>query len=124
MEDFKEQSTRDKGKEGEEAACKYLEESGYSIVKTNFHFGTLGEIDIIAKDNNVLVFVEVKSKKPDSGFNPLDSITPKKQRNLKRVAEGYYYVNKLSDIESRFDVITVDFKTEPPEIEHYKCAFY
>ncbi len=124
MDDKKEQSTRDKGTEGEEAACRFIEELGYSIVKRNFHFGTLGEIDIIAKDKDVLVFVEVKSKKPDSDFNLLDSMTPRKQKNLKRVAEGYYYVNKLSDVESRFDVITVDFKSEPPEIEHYKSAFY
>lgn len=119
-----EQSTRDKGKDGEDSACNYLESLGYSILKRNFHFGTLGEIDIIAKDNDVLVFVEVKSKKPDSNFNLLDSLTPKKQRNLKRVAEGYYYVNKLNEIESRFDIITVDFKENPPEIEHIKSAFY
>jgi len=124
MNEKTEKSTRDKGTEGEDAACKFIEGLGYSIVKRNFHFGTLGEIDIIAKDNDILVFIEVKSKKPDSDFNLLDSLTPKKQKNLKRVAEGYYYVNKLSDIESRFDVITVDFKCEPPEIEHYINAFY
>jgi len=124
MDDKTEQSTRDKGTQGEDAACRYLEELGYVIVKRNFHFGTIGEIDIVAKDKDVLVFVEVKSKKPDSDFHLLDSITPKKQKSMKRVAEGYYYVNKLSDVESRFDVISVDFKSEPPEIEHYISAFY
>lgn len=124
MKENTEQSSREKGTEGENAACDYLQTLGYSIIKRNFHFGTLGEIDIIAKDNDILVFVEVKSKKPDSNFNLLDSLTPKKQKNLKRVAEGYYYVNKLTDLESRFDIITVDFKQNPPEIEHIKSAFY
>ncbi|ROL61901.1 YraN family protein [Bacteroidetes/Chlorobi group bacterium ChocPot_Mid] len=124
MNETTEQSSRKKGTEGENAACEYLVSIGYSIVKRNFHFGTLGEIDIIAKDGDCIVFIEVKSKQAESNFNLLDSLTPKKQKNLKRVAEGYYYVNKLSDLECRFDIITVDFKQNPPEIEHLKTAFY
>ena len=50
------------GSEGEEIACNYLIKEGYKIIKRNWHFGH-GEIDIIAKRNNVLVFIEVKSRK-------------------------------------------------------------
>ncbi|MFC2131545.1 YraN family protein [Bacteroidota bacterium] len=117
-------STRKKGAEAETLACKYIEEKGFIIIKRNFHFGIVGEIDIIAKDKEVLVFVEVKARSSDTYGSPLDSITPKKQKNLKRVSEGYYYINKLKDQECRFDVITIDYSKGTPDIEHLVNAFY
>ena len=50
-------------------------------------------------------------------------MTPKKQSFLRRAAEGYYYVNAIEDQASRFDVITVKYKNNKPEIEHYENAF-
>lgn len=124
-EDFKKgNSTREKGKEAEDFACNYLEDKGFKIKKRNFHFGKLGELDIVAEINSILVFVEVKARSNDSFGSPLDSITPKKQFQIKKIAEGYYYINKLNNIESRFDIITVDYSKNPPEIEHLENAFY
>ena len=112
------QNTRDKGYESEALAVKYLEEKNFKIIKQNFTFGRIGEIDIIAEDGDVLVFVEVKSTQTTLYGNPLEYITPKKQANLRRVAEGYLYVNKIYDKSCRFDVITIDYTKKEPEILH------
>jgi putative endonuclease len=117
-------STREKGKEAEDLACTFLEEKGYIVKKRNFHYGKLGELDIVAEINDILVFVEVKARSNDSYGSPLDSLTPRKQFQIKKVAEGYYYINKLKDKESRFDIITIDYSKNPPEIEHLESAFY
>jgi putative endonuclease len=117
-------SSRDKGSRAEDLAEKYLIDKGYEIIKRNFHFGRTGEIDIIAKDKDVLVFVEVKSRSNDSYGGALESITKRKQANLKKVAEGYFYVNKLEDKECRFDVVAIENSGDNTKIEHYKAAFY
>jgi putative endonuclease len=112
------------GTDGEEEACNYISDLGYEIIKRRFHYGRVGEIDIVAKDGERLVFIEVKTRTQHSRGKPEDFVDVRKQRQLKRVAEGYYYINKLKDQLCRFDVIAVD-KTKPePEIRHYKTAFY
>ncbi len=112
------QNLRQKGQGAEDVAVEFLEGLGYRIVKRNFHFGRIGEIDIIAKDKESLVFVEVKGRESFKYGDPLLSITPKKQNSMRRTAEGYLYVNKISDVECRFDIITVDLREKPPKIEH------
>ncbi len=116
------ETNRKKGNQGEKEAAEYLSSKGYQIVKTNFHFGKHGEIDIICRLNDVLVFVEVKSRKSFEYGDPLLSITPKKQKSWQRAAEGYLYVNKIQDVECRFDVITVDLSKSPHEIGHLENA--
>lgn len=116
------QNNRAKGTRGEKKAVEYLNELGYKIIKQNFFFGKSGEIDIIAEDGDYLVFIEVKSRYSDEYGDPLLSITPKKQRSLRKVAEGYLYVNKITDKDCRFDVITVRFD-KGEKIEHIKAAF-
>ncbi len=117
-------STRDKGKEAEDRAVELLKGKGYEIIKRNFHFGRYGEIDIIAKDGKVLVFVEVRSCETKQYGSPVESITPQKQKAIRRVAEGYYFVNKLTDAESRYDVVTIDYSGTPEKIEHLVNAFW
>ncbi len=116
------ENNQKKGNQGEKEAAEYLSSKGYQIIKTNFHFGKHGEIDIICRLNDVLVFVEVKSRKSYEYGDPLLSITPKKQKSWQRAAEGYLYVNKIQDVECRFDVITVDLSKSPHEIEHLENA--
>ncbi len=115
--------TKSKGRAGEDIAANFLEAKGYSIRKRNFHFGRTAEIDIIAQQRNVLVFVEVKMRMNDKYGNPLESITPAKQKKIKRAAEGFLYVNKLQNIECRFDVIVIDLTKNQNEISHYENAF-
>jgi putative endonuclease len=112
------------GKTGEDLAEKLLVESGYKIIKRNFRFGK-GEIDIVALDGNCLVFVEVKTRRNLEFGEPEYSITKSKIKQLKRIAEAYYYINKIENQECRFDVITIvgELKNNP-QINHIKNAFY
>jgi putative endonuclease len=112
-----------KGNESEKTAAEFLTAKGFKIVKKKFHFGRTGEIDIIADDNGVLVFCEVKSKFKNAFGNPLEWITPQKQFKIRKVAEGYLYVNKIVNKDCRFDVITIDYTFNPPKIEHLVNAF-
>lgn len=116
-------STRSKGNVGEDIAINLLEAKGYEIKKKNFHFGRKGEIDIVAFDGEYIVFVEVKMRNNDNFGDPLSSLTPIKQRNLRRAAEGYLYVNKLENVPCRFDVIVIDARKNLSEIKHIENAF-
>lgn len=116
-------STRELGAKAEDLATEFLEKKGYTIIKRNFHFGRYGEIDIIVKDGEEIVFVEVKSRSSNQFGSPLDAMTPKKQNFLRRAAEGYYYVNGIENQSSRFDVITIEYKGNDTKIEHYENAF-
>jgi len=111
-------------KRGEELACKHVAALSYRIVKRNFRFGRVGEIDIVAYDGDCLVFIEVKARQDHSHGAPEASIDSRKQAQLKRVAKMYYYVNALSNVTCRFDVIAVDIFGGNIDIRHHINAFY
>ncbi len=112
-------STRAKGNIGEDAATEFLVQNGYKILKRNFNFGKSGEIDIIALDGNIIVFVEVKTRSKNSPYgDALFSITPQKQKHIRKAAEGYLYVNKMIDRDCRIDVITIETDSGKNKIEH------
>lgn len=117
------QSSRSKGIDSESIAIEYLLDKGYKIVKRNFKFGKSGEIDIIARHGNVLVFIEVKSRKSYEYGSPAESVPQSKRNSIFHAARGYLYVNKLDNIESRFDFIGIDLRNQPPIIEHIENAF-
>ena len=120
----KKSSSKSLGKFGEEIAEELLRSKGYQILKRNFRFGK-GEIDIIAKDGDYLVFVEVKSRKNYDFGEPEYAITKSKQRQLKKIAEAYFYVNGIEEQLCRFDVITIiGEKREEMKINHIENAFY
>ena len=111
----------DFGKLGEEIAANYLEGKGYEIVERNWR-NTHKEIDIIAKDGETLVMVEVKTRQTDEYGNPDIAVTKKKQRLLIAAANAYLFKNQL-DVETRFDIISIIFKDGEPVIEHIEDAF-
>lgn len=115
--------TRELGQLGEELAVDLLKAKGYIILERNFRC-KLGEIDIIARDKDTLVFLEVRSKS-SSGFGvPQESVNYKKQRTIRRVAEYYLIKNKLQNDFCRFDVIAVTWQNNStPKIEIIKDAF-
>lgn len=101
-----EQSMRKKGKAGEDLASEVLRNNGYEILQQNYYYNH-GEIDIVAKEGEVLVFVEVKTRRSASYGQPEESVTPKKQELLRRTAEGYVMEYNLLDIHCRFDVVSI-----------------
>jgi putative endonuclease len=111
------------GNKGEDLACSYLEEIGLEIIERNYQFGH-GEIDIIAKDGNTLVFIEVKYRKNFS-FGPPELAVPKhKQQQVRKVAETYLWEKNISNQSCRIDVIAItQLKGKTPEISHIKNAF-
>ncbi len=111
----------EKGKKSEVEAAEWLKDEGYEIVCTNFRYNKK-EIDIIAKEDNVLVFIEVKTKSFRSDENPGDIVPLRKQKFLLKAAEAYMMYYGI-DVETRFDVIFVVYKGDETIIEHIKNAF-
>ncbi len=115
---------REKGKAAEDMARAYLIEQGFQIVRSNFQFGKVGEIDLVCTEHQTLVFVEVKARRSLEFGRPEDAIHKRKQQQIRRVAQAYLYINGLLDVECRFDVVAIDESVVPPEIRHYRNAFW
>ncbi|MHC1738096.1 MAG: YraN family protein [Ignavibacteriaceae bacterium] len=115
-----EPSTREKGNKCEDIAVDYLIKSGYGIVKRNFRYGKVGELDIVAREGETLVFVEVRSKSKVDSVSPEETVTKDKISRVKRVADFYLYVNGIKNTLCRVDVITIVFVNGDPVLNHYK----
>lgn len=94
------------GSGGEDKAKEYLQSKGYKILAQNFKT-KLGEIDIVAKDHNMLVFVEVKTRKSDYFGLPREAVTVTKQRKIRMVATQYLKLHGGLNQLCRFDVIDI-----------------
>jgi putative endonuclease len=106
------------GKEGENLAVEYLLKKGYKILERNFRT-PFGELDIVAKDKNYIVIVEVKRRLSDKYGQPELAVDYNKQEKLKKLA--IYYLGKLGkEYPVRFDVIAIKDR----EIKHIENAFY
>lgn len=116
-------SNKEMGKVGEEMAESLLKDMGYEIIKKNYRYGK-GEIDIIANDGAVLVFVEVKTRSNLQFGEPELAITKTKINQLRKIANMYLYENNIEDTLVRFDVIAIlmDEQSEP-KINHIINAF-
>ena len=116
-------ATQALGRAGEEIACAYLRRKKYTIVARSFRLFR-GEIDIIAKDGETLVFVEVKARADESHGRPEESVTPGKQRQIRKIALGYVAENPPGEVDCRFDVIAIRFgEGNEYRLEHFKDAF-
>ena len=111
------------GKVGEDLAAVFLQKNGYKIIQRNFK-NNLGEIDIIAKEDKTVCFVEVKTRTSDYFGEPVLAISPFKQRKLSQVALSYLKNHHLMHASARFDIVSI---TNDPsgkqEIEVLKNAF-
>jgi len=94
------------GKEGETIAVQYLIEHGYKILDRNYH-SQQGEIDIIAKEGDFLVFVEVKMYSIGSYGTPLGAIRRSKKESMIHAARTYLFKNNIKNINCRFDVLAI-----------------
>ena len=112
-------NNRQKGAAGEKIAREYLEKSGYKILNTNFHYSKYSEVDIIEKEKNTIVFVEVKTRSTTNYGHPFESINPKKLEHIYAAALYYLQQTKEQHKNFRIDVISV-LTPENPKIEHLK----
>ena len=110
------------GKQGEELAVDFLQINGYEILETNWTFQK-AEIDIIAKKENTLAIVEVKTRSSLDFGLPQDFVKPKKIQLLVKAVNEYVLSNDL-DVEVRFDIIAIHKEGQEFKIEHLEDAFY
>ena len=110
------------GKIGEELAAQYLVDKGYVILERNWR-AHRKEIDIIAIDDNDIVFVEVKTRQDDEFGSPEMAVNQKKRAHIYAAASSYYYEHKI-DLDVRFDVIAILYHDGTPEINHIVDAFH
>ena len=96
------------GAEGERAAKAYLQPKGFRMLHENYST-PLGEIDLIAKESGVVVFVEVKARTSGEFGPPQASVTLAKQRQIVKVARLYLQRERLAEVACRFDVVAVMF---------------
>ena len=109
------------GKEGEDIATEFLKNKGYKILDRNF-LTRHGEIDIVSKDNEEYVFIEVKTRKSNEYGEPIEAIDENKIKHLKSAINYYLYINKLENKFIRIDVIEVKYIKNKIYINHIKQA--
>lgn len=109
------------GKVGEDIAVEYLRKKGYIIIERNFNCKQ-GEIDIIAKDNNEIVFVEVKTRTNETYGKPKEAVDKTKKKHIYKSAEYYIYQKHVENRPVRIDVIEVYKKEEKYILNHIKQA--
>jgi len=117
------EARRAQGDAAEERACRHLEGAGMTIVERNFR-ARRGEIDIVARKGDVLVFVEVRSREVPGFGTPEESVTPAKRRRIVGAARHYLStVPPSSWREARFDVIAIEGSGDAAALRHYQAAF-
>ncbi|TQM83388.1 putative endonuclease [Saccharothrix saharensis] len=99
------------GRRGEDAACRYLEHQGLSILARNWRCDD-GELDVVATDGARLVVVEVKCRSGTSRGTPLEAVTPEQLERVRRAALRWLSAHRVGRVEIRFDVIAIEW---PPE---------
>jgi putative endonuclease len=123
--------TKTLGKTGEKIGEKYLKEKGYKILDKNFRYSKLGELDIIAKKDNNVIFFEVKArfKKGLSEFRPEDNITFQKQKKLVKLARIYLAKNlpagrqENKDTSWQIDILAIEiYRNGTYDIRHLENA--
>jgi putative endonuclease len=119
MEDFR----KVLGAKGEDLAVRYLKKKGYKVIERNYRC-QWGEIDLVARQGDTLVFVEIKARSSSDFGLPQDAVGRFKQEKLVHVARAYMAEHRLKDeITARFDVVAVHLTGSGPDIELIQDAF-
>ena len=111
------------GRAAEDAAARHLGRAGFTVLDRNVRLGH-GEIDLVCRDGDVLVFVEVKCRHASWGDTPAAAVSWHKQRRLTRLAQHYLKWRRLDGVRCRFDVVSVTVdEVGAPRIVHIRNAF-
>ncbi|MFC1869483.1 YraN family protein [Thermodesulfobacteriota bacterium] len=112
----------DLGELGERLALKKIKRLGYKCITRNYRC-PLGEIDIIARDDDCLVFIEIKTRKGRSIAYAKEAVDKRKMRQISKAALSYMKANNCCDVKSRFDVVAINIMGDKEEIEVITDAF-
>ena len=112
----------ERGRRGEAVAEAFFRTHRYTIVARNYRCRA-GEIDLVALDGPVLVFVEVRSRRGTAAGTPLESVNARKQAQVGRVARHFLAERRWYEGDARFDVLGVRFDREPPGVEPVRGVF-
>lgn len=110
------------GKFGEDLACRELESRGYEILARRYRRRG-GEIDIIARDGQTTVFIEVKAREGSDFGEPAEAVTPWKRRRICQIALDYLARHHLAESPCRFDVVSVHLDRDRPVVSVFQNAF-
>jgi putative endonuclease len=110
------------GKRGEDLACAELERLGYVVVDRRFRTRR-GELDIVARDGSVLVFVEVRARTGSRYGTPFESVTWQKRQRLSQMAASYLSIKRVARVACRFDVVSIVEEHGTQKIELMRGAF-
>jgi putative endonuclease len=110
------------GKRGEDIAVAYLKNKGYRIIERNYKC-LFGEIDIVAKDGDMVVFVEVKSRKSERFGDPQGAVGREKQKKISRISLTYLEEKHLYPCDARFDVVAIKMLPAGSIVELIQNAF-
>lgn len=113
---------QDLGRYGEERAAIFLQDRGYEIIDRNWR-SPVGEIDLIARDKDRLVFVEVKTRNGSGFGHPFEAITPTKVSRMRRLVADWCIAKQVSGAKVRLDAIAVLISAGRVHIEHLKEVF-
>lgn len=109
------------GKEGELQAVRYLQESNYTIVECNWRYNK-HEIDIIARNKEYIVFIEVKTRSSDKWGEPEDAVSAKQMKRIVEAADFYLIDNDINE-PARFDIISIIGDKDQLRLRHIEDAF-
>ncbi len=110
------------GGRGEDLAVAFLLAGGMAILARNYRCRA-GEIDVVARDGDVIVFVEVKERAGRSHGSAVEAVTWEKRRRIVRAARVYAASHRVSEAPIRFDVVSVDWDASGPVVRHDRGAF-
>lgn len=110
------------GRQCESTAAQYLQRKGMKILERNLRT-PVGEIDLIARDRNILAFIEVKTRRGNAFGSPCEAVGPHKQRQIIRAVKWYLNDSPHKMLQPRFNVIAITVHGEDLQIEHVPAAF-
>jgi putative endonuclease len=110
------------GKKSEALAEEYLKRKGFQILKRNYRYGHK-EIDLIVRDGDTIVFVEVKAGRSKAFGAPEERVNLRKQKNLIEAANDFIQKNDLNDCDFRFDVLAISYQKAEVTVDHIENAF-
>jgi len=115
-------SNKELGRWGEKKACNYLIKNNYIIIEKNYRT-RIGEIDIIVKKDEKIIFVEVKTRRNNNFGIPVKAVNSLKQKKIRNIAKHYLNSGEFSNYLVRFDVIGISINGKKAKLRHLKNVF-